>query len=103
MNKKEREARRRDVCLRYRESGLSRAAFCASNGIARSTLGYWLKLESQTPEKRSTAAMVSVGTVSDKPLGRTARVRGRNGLVVEIDLPASDRELESIIRLVSAL
>ena len=41
--KKARESHRREVCRQFRENGLTRKAFCETNDIGLSTLGFWLQ------------------------------------------------------------
>ena len=43
MTKDEQHAYRNDVVELFRESGMSQKAFAESYGIARSTLGIWIK------------------------------------------------------------
>lgn len=103
MNKLEREARRRDVCRQYHESGMSQAAFCEENGIARSTLGYWLRVESGANKPEARRMVVPVGSIAAGELRRSVRISAKTGVVVEVDLPASEAELSSILGMVSRL
>ncbi|SIR07270.1 hypothetical protein SAMN05920897_1342 [Alkalispirochaeta americana] len=41
MTRKERDAYRRSVVHQYRESGMTRKAFCAENGVALSSMDLW--------------------------------------------------------------
>ena len=72
MTKDEQHAYRSDVVELFRESGMSQKAFAESYGIARSTLGIWIK-EIQNDAIETRTSCVSVGAI-----GRH-RLWNRNG------------------------
>ena len=100
MKMNEREERRKDMCRQFRASKMTRKAFCENNGIGLSTLGFWLRKERKAEENKSVKQMVSVGTVAAQEIRRTLRIRMKAGIVLELDLPASEGDIQSVIRAV---
>ena len=103
MEKKQgREERRREVCGEYRASGKTQKAFCEENGVALSTLTYWLRKERKAKERKTEQAMVPVGFVDTTGMRKTLRITIDGGIVLEVDLPVSARDLETILLAVKA-
>ena len=98
--RKTREHRRKEVCRRFRASGLTRKAFCEKNSIALSTLDYWLQKERGKSRSSNSSEMVRIGT-SD--LSRRVRIRVKHDIVIELDLPVSEQEMRTILRSVVGL
>ena len=103
MNTAEREARRQEACRRFLNGGLSQRAFCEENGIALSTLGYWLRKERERSHRKPAGTMVPVGKVETAVLGKTLRIRCAGSVTVELDLPVAEGDLQTVIRAVAAL
>ena len=103
MNQTQREIRWREMCGEFRDSGMSRKAFCESRGIAPSSFDYWLKKTSAgVIAAKSSLAMVPVGSIE---LTRTTVLRIRLGaeVVAELDLPADDRVIGDVLRAAASL
>lgn len=103
----ERRARWQEICREFRESGMSRAAFCQTRGIAVSTLRYWLDpargtLGRHQRSKKSRGDLVAVGAVS---VGRQSVLRVRIGeqLVAELDLPCDEAVIRHVLRAAQSL
>jgi hypothetical protein len=99
--KKAREHRRREICRQFRLSGLTRKAFCEKTGIGLSTLGFWLRKERTEKAKSSDDKMVPVGSVTPSELRHTLRIRVKEDIVIELDLPASEQEIRTVLRSVT--
>jgi len=97
-DKKAQEHRRREVCRRFQASGLTRKAFCEENGFALSTLGFWLQKERSRKLPAKGTPMVPVGTVKPSELYRTLRIRVETDIVIELDLPATEQEIRTVLR-----
>ncbi|TVQ21318.1 MAG: hypothetical protein EA382_13765 [Spirochaetaceae bacterium] len=98
MNQRQRESEWRQICDEFRDSGMTRKAFCQSRGIALSTLGYWLKrLSVATTSGPSTTGFVSLGTME---LSRPTVLRIHLGgeVVAELDLPADETVIRNVLR-----
>lgn len=99
----ERRARWEQICLEFRESGMTRPAFCKDRNIALSTLSYWLNPARGTSpsyqkrKKRSCTDLVPVATVS---IGKQSvlRLRIGEGLVAELELPNDESVIRSVLR-----
>lgn len=103
MNQKQqRENRWREMCTKFRESGMSRRAFCESREIPLSTLGYWLKRFAETPTVGTTSEFVPVGTIA---VTRSSVLRIRLGerVIVELDLPADESVIQTMLRAAASL
>ncbi|SIR04512.1 hypothetical protein SAMN05920897_1292 [Alkalispirochaeta americana] len=105
MTRKERDAYRRSVVHQYRESGMSRKAFCAENGVALSSLDLWKRRYSNRTDdlENSAPSVVSLGTVTPARTGRTLRVSSTSGVNAELDLPATDSEIAAVVRAIASL
>jgi hypothetical protein len=97
-NKKTREHGRQEICRQFRASGLTRKAFCEKNGIGLSTLGFWLRKERSNKRPATGTPLVSVGSVKASDLHRALRVRVKEDIVIELDLPASEQEIRAVLR-----
>ena len=102
MDQVQREDRWREVCREFRNSGMTRKAFSESRGVARSTLGYWLKRLPEPEASTKTSEFVPLGTMG---LSRTTVLRIRLGgdVVAELDLPADETVLRDVLRAAAAL
>lgn len=102
MDQVDREERWREVCREFRQSGMSRKAFSEKRGIARSTLGYWLKRLPEPAASEEASEFVAMGTME---LGRktTLRIRLGSEVVAELDLPADETVIRDVLRAVVAL
>lgn len=103
----ERRARWEQICRKFRESGMTRPAFCKERNIALSTLSYWLnpaRGTSPSYQKREKCgtdlvpvATVSIGTMS------VLRLRIGDNLVVELELPSDESVIRSVLRAAQTL
>jgi len=103
----ERRARWAQICLEFRESGMTRLSFCKERNIALSTLGYWLNPARGTSpnyqkRKKHSTDLVPVATVS---IGRGSVLRLRIGddLVAELDLPSDESVIRSVLQAAKSL
>lgn len=105
MTREERDAYRRSVIHRYRQSGMTRKAFCKEHGVALSSLDLWRRRYASEPEasEQIPPSVVSLGTVARARAGRTLRVSSANGITAELDLPASEHEIAAVVRVVASL
>ena len=102
MDPVQREKRWSEICREFRDSGMTRRAFCESRGIALSTLGYWLKRLSETTPTRRTSGLISLGTMElSKPT--VLRIRLGGEVVAELDLPADETVIRDVLRAAVAL
>lgn len=88
------------MCRRFRESGMTRKAFCDKHDIGLSTLGFWLRKEPGT-KQRAEDKVVVVGSIEPSALRRTLRIRVKQDIVIELDLPATEQEIRTIFRSVT--
>jgi DNA-binding transcriptional regulator LsrR (DeoR family) len=97
-----REQRWREICREYHESGMTRKAFSESRGVARSTLGYWLKRLPEPEASTKISELVPLGTME---LWRTTVLRIRLGgdVVAELDLPTDETVLRDVLRAAASL
>lgn len=97
MDTVEREERWVAICRKFYESGMTRKAFSEKRGIARSTLGYWLKRLPASASSAPASEFVAMGTVE---LGRTSTLRIRLGgeVVAELDLPADQAVIRDVLK-----
>lgn len=102
MTKDEQHAYRSEVVELFRESGMSQKAFAESYGIARSTLGIWIK-EIQNDAIDTRTSCVSVGKIGRQKENRQIRITTSNSVTVEVDLPATEEEIVMILRAVAAI
>lgn len=102
MTKDEQHAYRSEVVELFRESGMSQKAFAESYGIARSTLGIWIK-EIQNDAIDTRTSYVSVGKIGRHKENRQMRITTSNSVTVEVDLPATEEEIVMILRAVAAI
>ena len=102
MTKDEQHAYRSEVVELFRESGMSQKAFAESYGIARSTLGIWIK-EIQNDAIETRTSCVSVGAIGRQKEYRQIRITTSNSVTVEVDLPATEEEIVMILRAVAAI
>lgn len=105
MTRNERDAYRRSVVQQYRESGMTRKAFCSANGIALSSLDVWKRRYPDDSDVVGNAplSVVSVGTVGPPLAGRKLRVASGSGVSAELDLPASENEIAALVRAIASL
>jgi len=99
MDTKKRSAR--DILDEFRRSGLTQKAFCESQGIAKSTLGYWLRRERKQVPAVVPLVRVPISSTA-VPAGKIV-VRHTSGIVVEIERPIEAAELKTILETVTAL
>jgi|AVFP01.1.fsa_nt_gi transposase-like protein len=105
MTRIEREAYRRDVVHRFRESGMTRKGFCRENGVALSTLDLWIRryrdesIDPQEPAK----AFIPIGSTVVAQQRRHLRITNRIGVTIELDLPASEDEIATVLRAFAAV
>ncbi len=93
----QRENRWREICREFRDSGMTRKAFCKSRGIALSTLGYWLQRLSVSASSPQPSAFVSMGTVELTP-SAVLRIRLGGEVIAELDLPADETVIRDVMR-----
>ena len=104
MDTGEREAHRQDICRQFRASGMTRKAFCELHGVALSTLGFWLaRYGGVSKGSRQSKELIAVGTVSPKEFHRVLRIRAKNGVVFELDLPVLESDIQTVVRAVVGL
>ena len=105
MTEVERDRNRRDTVRRFHESGMTRKAFCEAYDVALSTLDLWIRRyrNESIAEDTATMPMVSVGTVPTRDTKRRIRFTTRSEVTVELDLPASEVEIATILRAVSTV
>lgn len=105
MTTTERDAYRRDIVNRFKESGMTRKRFCNANGVALSTLDLWIR------RYRNETNDLSVSSTNFVPIGKTIvtqhhrhlRVSNRLGITIELDLPASEEEITAVLRAIAAV
>lgn len=100
-NKKAREHRRQEVCRQFRSSGLTRKAFCEKNSFGLSTLGFWLQKDRTRTRVSNGPRMISVGSIQGSELHRSLRIRINNDIIIELDLPATELELRTVLQSVT--
>lgn len=86
----------------YRKSGLSQREFCEHRGIAKSTLGYWLRKS----RKATSAPEQPLVRVPARALSEGAGkmvIRAGERLSVELERPVSAEELQQILKAMSWL
>ena len=104
MSNEERNEYRRQVVAEYQASGMTQKAFCREHGVALSTLGYWLKRERESRDTASSFVQIQPAAREDaERSGGTLRIRGRQQLELEVDLPVSREQLADILRAVASL
>ena len=89
------------ICAEYRDSGLTQKAFCESRGIAKSTLGYWLR-----KERRVSECAVGLVRVRVPPVGEGSGrilIRVGNTVTIEIERPIRVEELRLIMETAASL
>ena len=101
--KKAREQRRQEICREFRSSGLTRKSFCTKTGIGLSTLGFWLRKERTEKAKLTGDKMVPVGSLQPSDLHHALRIRVKEDIVIELDLPATEQEIRTVLRSVTEL
>lgn len=105
MTKIERDAYRRGVVHRFRESGMTRKGFCQANGVALSTLDLWLRRyrdESAVREEASNA-FVPIGQTVVTQQRRHLRIKNGIGVTIELDLPVSEDEIATVLRAIGVV
>jgi len=103
MTKAERERHRRDTVRRFEQSGVTRKAFCEANGVALSTLDLWIRRyrDESIDQERKPLPMVSVGVAEPRDAKRRMRFLTGSEVMVELDLPATEEEIVTVLRAVS--
>lgn len=98
MTKIEQEKHRRDMIRRYYESGMTQKAFCETYRVPQSTLGYWVRrLRTEKRESTETTSVVPVGSFIPTVISSVMRIKVPSGVVVELDLPASEETIRSVL------
>ena len=102
MDAVERQERWAAICREFHESGMTRKAFSERRGVARSTLGYWLKRLPESATGTQASDFVAMGTVE---LGRKSTLRIHLGeeVVAELDLPADQAVIRDVLRAAASL
>ena len=103
MNKKDRETRCREICRQFQSSGMTRKQFCEKQHIALSTLGFWLSKDRDQLHQFNPQPMVAVGSVETGAFRTMLRIRVSDTVMLELDLPAAERDIQTVIRAVSNL
>jgi transposase-like protein len=105
MTRKERDTYRQKTVEQYRESGMTRKAFCEAHDVALSTLDLWIRRyrNESANEDTATLPMVSIGTASPRSPERRVRFTAKSGVTVELDLPATEEEIATILRAVATV
>jgi transcriptional regulator with XRE-family HTH domain len=86
----------------YRESGLTQREFCEARGIAKSTLGYWLrKGRKATSAESPTLVRISAPAIA-AGFGKMI-IRSGERLSVELERPVGLEELQLILKAMSEL
>ena len=102
MDPVQRQNRWREICQEFRDSGMTRKAFCESRGVALSTLGYWLNRLSETTSTSRTSGFIALGTMElSKPT--VLRIHLGDEVVAELDLPADETVIRDVLRAAAAL
>ena len=103
MNAEERAEQRRATLGDYHESGLTQKEFCRSRGVARSTLGYWLKQERRSSDSQQAFVQVAAPKSTGPANAGGLRVHIRNSVTLEIDLPVDEKQLTEILKAAVAI
>jgi len=105
MTKQERDGYRREIVRRYHESGMTRKAFCNANGVALSTLDLWIRRcrNESIDQESKPLPMVSVGIAGPQNGKRRIRFTGSSKVIVELDLPATEEEIVTVLRAVATV
>lgn len=102
-SKEQRQQRWQGICDRFRRSGMTQTAFCEQNGIKQHQLYYWLP---RTLEDESVSRMqdlVCVGSV-DLPIRHSVlRIRVGSTAVSELELPADETVIATVLRAAASL
>ena len=103
----QRRTRWEQICREFRESGMTRVAFCKERGIALSSLGYWLNPARGTSAghqktRKQCTDLVPVGTISMSPQS-VLRLRLGDDLVAELDLPSDEAVIRQVLRAARSL
>jgi len=88
------------ICAEYRCSGLTQKAFCESQGVAKSTLGYWLRRERK--QHNGTQPLVRVVAAVRSEESRKILIRIDDRLTIEIERPVEIEELRLILEAVGS-
>jgi len=105
MTKQERNGYRREIVRRYHESGMTRKAFCEANGVALSTLDLWIRRcrNEASNQEGISLPMVSVGVAEPRSAKRRLRFLTGSEVIVELDLPATEEEIVTVLRAVATV
>jgi len=84
---------------RFQQSGLSRKAFAAQEGVPRSTLDFWLYVASHRPGPSPVVFReVEVSLPAAQPEGWAMEIESRDGLVIRCREALSGSELAQLLR-----
>ncbi|WP_169336343.1 IS66 family insertion sequence element accessory protein TnpA [Alkalispirochaeta alkalica] len=95
------------ICRDFRDSGMSQRGYCRAQGISVSSMSYWLRQERSALEepghpKPADAGMIPVGTLF-QGIGPVLRIRIGGDLVAEVNLPADEDTLRTVLRAARSL
>jgi transposase-like protein len=88
------------ICAEYCRSGLTQKAFCESQGVAKSTLGYWLRRERKQDSEKLPLVRVAAAVRSEESRKMLIRIDDR--LSIEIERPVDIEELRLILEAVGS-
>lgn len=94
---------RREMVRQFYESGMTQKDFALVYGVTRSTLGYWVRRLRAKESSTETASMVPVGSVMSPTRSAALRVITRSGVTVEMDLPASEETIQTVLKAVQSI
>jgi len=97
------QSERREMVREFHESGMTQKDFAVLHGVTRSTLGYWVRRLRKEAEPDRTAMMVPVGSIPSSPRREGMKITTRSGVVVEIELPASEETIQTILKAAAAI
>jgi hypothetical protein len=92
-------AERLEMVERFQRSGLTRKAFAAQEGVARSTLDFWLYVASHRPGPSPVLFReVQVSFPAAQPAGWAMEIEGPDGLKIRCREALSAAELARLLR-----
>ena len=103
MTREERRAQKIEMVHQFHESGMTQKAFAEYFGVPRSKLDYWVRVVRKETAATNRPTMVSVGSVAIPSKSSALRVTTPSGVIVEVDLPASEEMIRTVLRAAEAV
>lgn len=103
MTKEEGRKQKKEMVRQFHESGMTQKAFAEYFGIPRSMLDYWVRVVRKETAATTRAAIVPVGSMAIPSKSSALRVTAPSGIVVEINLPASEEMIRTVLRAVATV